>query len=137
MNRYRFVGDGATAGYCSGKKVYKYVRGPVAVAAARSARPSPIRLTSRAEADGRGPGVTIRYTVPEGVDRLYVGLWNHFGWHVRDLVDARDPAAGEVTVTWDGKDDAGRPLAGGVYICRLSAGDQAASVNLELPPGRR
>jgi photosystem II stability/assembly factor-like uncharacterized protein len=135
VNRYRFVGDGATAGYCSGKKVYKYVRGPVAVAEAPSARPSPIRPTYRTDADGRG--VAVRFTVPEGVDRLYVGLWNHFGWHVRDLINDRDPAAGEKTVTWDGKDDKGRPLAGGVYICRLAAGGQAASVNIKLPSGRR
>ena len=33
--------------------------------------------------------------------------------------------AGRHTVVWDGKDDAGNPLGGGHYICRMSIDGQS------------
>ena len=33
--------------------------------------------------------------------------------------------AGLHTLTWDGRDDQGRPLASGIYLYRLTFGDKA------------
>ena len=42
------------------------------------------------------------------------------GQLVRTLVDA-ERQAGSYSVTWDGRDNAGRAVATGVYVCRLEA----------------
>jgi expansin len=48
-------------------------------------------------------------------------LYDASGRRVRTLVQQHF-AAGQYQVAWQGIDDAGRPLASGVYFCRLSAG---------------
>ncbi|MBD3220424.1 type I pullulanase [bacterium] len=48
------------------------------------------------------------------------------GQLVRTLVDAPRPA-GVNTVVWDGRNDAGRPVASGVYVYRLETARQALS----------
>jgi hypothetical protein len=44
------------------------------------------------------------------------------GAHVATLVDGVH-AGGNGSVTWNGRDASGRPVASGVYFYRLSAGD--------------
>jgi hypothetical protein len=68
------------------------------------------------------PSTTIRYTLPaEGHVRLFV--YNVQGRVVQRLVDERQ-TAGEKSVVWQGRDDAGRAVASGVYFLRLDAGDR-------------
>jgi flagellar hook assembly protein FlgD len=43
------------------------------------------------------------------------------GAPVRELVNTGQPA-GHYVVTWDGRNDAGSPVASGVYFYRLQAG---------------
>ena len=43
------------------------------------------------------------------------------GQHIRTLMDG-ERAAGSYSVTWDGRDEAGRNVASGVYLCRMVAG---------------
>jgi hypothetical protein len=43
------------------------------------------------------------------------------GRRVRELL-SRPLEAGTHRLTWDGRDDAGRPVASGVYLVRLTAG---------------
>jgi|GEM_PF-824226 len=50
--------------------------------------------------------------------KVSLRIFNLMGKEVRTLVDAIKKA-GFYTVTWDGKDDADRPLVSGVYTCRL------------------
>jgi len=38
--------------------------------------------------------------------------------------------AGYRTVAWDGADDAGRPLASGLYFVRLNSGDERATARV-------
>ena len=60
------------------------------------------------------PETTIRYTLAEtGVVRL--SLYNVSGQLIRTLVGG-ERAAGSHSVTWDGRDDAGREVASGVYV---------------------
>lgn len=67
------------------------------------------------------PSTTVPYVLAEaGVVKLSV--YNVLGQQIRVLIDqAQEPGA--YTVSWDGLDRAGLQVAGGVYFCRLEAGD--------------
>ena len=45
------------------------------------------------------------------------------GQKVRTLVDGESRSAGSYSVLWDGRDDAGRDVASGVYLCRMEGGE--------------
>jgi hypothetical protein len=62
---------------------------------------------------------TIGYTAPHGPVRLDV--LDLLGQHVRSLDEADRGQAGG-TARWDGRDDDGQAVAGGVYLVRLQAG---------------
>jgi len=65
------------------------------------------------------PRTTVRFTLAQdGPVRLDVH--DLAGKRVRTLVDGRRPA-GPHAVDWDGRDNAGSPLASGVYVLRLRA----------------
>ena len=66
------------------------------------------------------PGTVIEYQLPEALD-VNLTVYDANGRHVRLLVEDRMPA-GPNSVRWDGKDDAGKDVATGVYFCRLQAG---------------
>ncbi len=66
------------------------------------------------------PGTTIEYSVPMTAD-VRIEIFDVRGAVVRALVMGRAPA-GRHRVSWDGRDDAGRAVASGVYFCRLVAG---------------
>jgi len=63
----------------------------------------------------------ITYAIPEGAagSRVTVKIFDVAGRVVNELVDAARPA-GIYRVSWNGSDQAGRPVAPGVYFCRLS-----------------
>jgi flagellar hook assembly protein FlgD len=65
---------------------------------------------------------TINFSLPhEGQARLAV--YNVAGQLVRTLTDGVLPA-GSQSVSWDGRNQAGRSVPGGVYFYRLSTGDR-------------
>ncbi|HEM45596.1 MAG TPA: T9SS type A sorting domain-containing protein, partial [Alphaproteobacteria bacterium] len=66
------------------------------------------------------PSTTIRFHLAEA-GRADLRLYDVRGALVRTLVSGR-LGAGAWGVPWDGRNDAGRPLAAGVYFCRLRAG---------------
>jgi flagellar hook assembly protein FlgD len=51
--------------------------------------------------------------------QVQVQVYNLNGQRVRGLANATY-ASGSYALTWDGRDDAGRRLAPGLYICRLA-----------------
>ncbi|MHB9027978.1 MAG: FlgD immunoglobulin-like domain containing protein [Candidatus Latescibacterota bacterium] len=55
----------------------------------------------------------------------------YLGGKVRTLFSGPMSAGGH-TVTWDGRDDSGKPVASGVYISRLVAGERIASGKMVL-----
>ena len=65
----------------------------------------------------------IRYTVPLS-GTVQLAIYDVNGRHVHTLVDEQHDAGGHA-VTWDGTDAAGRAVASGVYILRLTTGTQA------------
>jgi head-tail adaptor len=65
-------------------------------------------------------GVTLRMTVPTA-SRGSLRIFDVAGRHVRTLLDG-ELSAGQAVIRWDGRDDQGREVAGGVYFARLRAG---------------
>jgi flagellar hook assembly protein FlgD len=49
-------------------------------------------------------------------------IFNLLGQEVRTLVNKRQ-AAGYHSAVWDGRDDAGNPVASGIYLYRIQAGE--------------
>jgi hypothetical protein len=65
------------------------------------------------------PGTVIAYEIPVA-GQTSLRIYTPSGRLVRRLVDARR-AVGRHTAHWDGRDDAGRRIASGVYFYALSA----------------
>ena len=82
------------------------------------------------------PSTLIQYTIPanfNGVSkqRTTMTIFNLLGEKIVTLVDkAQTP--GSYTVTWDGKDNAGKRVPSGVYIYRLKAGQFSSSKKMVL-----
>jgi len=66
------------------------------------------------------PSTTIAYQLPTRAP-VALEIYSLLGQRVRHLVE-QVQVAGQHAVTWDGKDDAGRAVASGVYLYRLSTG---------------
>lgn len=65
------------------------------------------------------PITTIQYRIAKDA-RVKLEVFNLLGQKVRMLAEGAQ-AAGTYTVTWDGKNDAGIPVASGIYFYRLVA----------------
>ncbi len=63
--------------------------------------------------------------------RVELTVYDVHGARVRRLVSGPRPA-GRHEVTWDGRDDSGRPVASGVYIARLRSGPATAARRMVL-----
>lgn len=64
------------------------------------------------------PTTTIAFDLPNA-SRITLVIYDVLGRKVKTLLDAR-AAAGHYTVQWNGNNDAGQPVASGVYFYRLS-----------------
>jgi photosystem II stability/assembly factor-like uncharacterized protein len=141
INRYRFLGNPISMGYCSGAQVYKRAAPAApegvsaAMAAARAAAPHPAGLAlSYASYVSQG-SVEISYVLPQDAQRVFVGIWNHFAFHVKTLVNGESQKAGRHSVIWNGTDNAGKPLGSGVYICRMSVDGRTGESQMIRLPG--
>jgi uncharacterized repeat protein (TIGR01451 family) len=81
-------------------------------------RPSPNPVTANA--------ASIFYFVPDrlGSADVKIVVFNVAGQAIRTLVSANQ-AAGEYTVDWDLRDEAGAAVSSGIYFYRLSVGDES------------
>ncbi len=76
------------------------------------------------------PSTSISFSIQaEGIAKL--SIYNIVGQEVRRLADGHF-SAGVHTVTWDGRDHAGRAVTSGVYFYRLEAGMASATKKLML-----
>ncbi len=66
------------------------------------------------------PSTTVSFRLAEAAD-VELAVYDVRGARVRTLLRAHAPA-GRSAVRWDGRDDAGRAVASGVYFARLRAG---------------
>jgi len=67
------------------------------------------------------PTTEIAFSIPVA-SQVQLEIMNVLGQKVRTLKDEYTEA-GSYTITWDGRDRAGVPVASGVYFYRLKAGD--------------
>ncbi|RMI03587.1 MAG: T9SS C-terminal target domain-containing protein, partial [Calditrichaeota bacterium] len=65
------------------------------------------------------PSTTIRYQLPVSSE-VRLEIYNVLGQRVRSLVRGR-VKAGFYTAVWDGRNDAGEPVASGIYLLRFHA----------------
>ncbi len=73
------------------------------------------------------PATAIAYEIPANVSgRVTLSVYDLLGRQVRTLVD-EEAVPGYFTVSWDGRDDAGRMTGSGVYIYMLRVGDFSAA----------
>lgn len=76
------------------------------------------------------PATVIRFTLPEA-GRTSVRIYDLAGRLVRTLVDEQ-LAAKAHQATWNGKDDAGRPVSSGVYFYRVESGEHVFASRMAL-----
>jgi outer membrane protein assembly factor BamB len=94
--------------------------GPVEVSVDRTvaalhlaAAPNPLRV-----------GSCLDFAAPAGVSAS-LRIYDASGRLVRDLFSGTSPGGGHIV--WDGRSNAGVPVASGVYFLRLTAGEEAAT----------
>jgi hypothetical protein len=66
------------------------------------------------------PSTTISYDLPRDA-KVSLRIYNLFGQAVRTLANEAQ-ARGHKSVVWNGKDDSGKAVGSGIYICKLEAG---------------
>jgi len=80
-----------------------------------------------------GATVHIPLTVPASAGDARIEIVNNVGQRVRRM-DLGGLASGSTSVTWDGKNDAGREVAPGAYTAWLIAGSTRSSIRLVRVP---
>jgi len=76
------------------------------------------------------PKTTLRFEMPEA-GRLSVRVFDAAGRELAMLADGSFPAGAQELI-WDGRDAAGRPLPGGVYLYRIESDFGSASGKMTL-----
>lgn len=83
------------------------------------------------------PSTIIQYTIPasavgaSGKVRTELTVFNVLGQKIKTLVNV-DQGPGNYSVTWDGSSNTGSRVASGVYLYRLTRGEQVASKKMVL-----
>jgi hypothetical protein len=74
-------------------------------------------------------GIALEASVP-CAGNASVGIYDVQGRLVRRLIERAAPAAARLTVQWDGADDGGTQVAGGVYFAALRHGGKESRLRL-------
>lgn len=93
--------------------------------------PAPVRLVLDTSPNPFNPQTTIRFVLPSAGD-VTLDLHDARGRRVRRLLGGESRAAGSHSLTFDGRDGAGRDLSAGVYLLRLQAAGETAVHKLAL-----
>jgi hypothetical protein len=83
-------------------------------------KPQAFRL-SRAYPNPFNPETTIEYGLPAD-GHVHLQIFNATGRLIRTLVREKKPS-GTYSVKWDGRDDHGGIVPGGIYLVRMISGD--------------
>ena len=75
-------------------------------------------------------GTTIRYQLQER-SMVKLVVYNLLGQRVKSLVQGQQ-SAGKYSIHWDGTSDAGRPVASGIYIYRITVDNYVQSRKMML-----
>ncbi len=79
--------------------------------------PRTYALSISAHPNPFNPSTTLRYTLPAS-GNVVITIHDVRGTRVAELVDGHQQA-GAFTTTWNGLDDAGRPVSSGLYLARI------------------
>ena len=63
----------------------------------------------------------IKYSIP-ATARVTLGIYNMLGEKIKTLLDDT-VAAGEHSINWNGTNDSGKRVSSGIYLIRLSSGE--------------
>jgi len=120
-----YVEDPASPGGVASSPSFRFqIFGPagagvLAVGGGAPSLPRGLRLIANAP-NPFGPSTSIRYEL-YAASAVKLTLFDAQGRAVRQLVSESLQVPGSYAVTWDGRDDSGRALPGGVYFSRLEA----------------
>jgi hypothetical protein len=78
------------------------------------------------DGDGFEDFARVTYRLPSTTSRIIVDLYDRRGHHVRQIA-SNEGAGAEGELILDGYDDAGRPLAPGIYLLRLESYDEGGT----------
>ncbi len=76
-------------------------------------------------------GAHLSFALP-AADRIGISLYDVAGRRVRTIAHDRPMPPGAVDVSWDGRDDRGRPLPAGIYFVRLTGLNARATKSLTV-----
>jgi len=74
------------------------------------------------------PNTTIKYELPER-SNVILKIFDINGRNIQTLVQQSQPA-GHYEATWNGTDETGKQVAGGMYFARLQAGESSSVVKM-------
>jgi hypothetical protein len=77
------------------------------------------------------PSTTIDYQLPTR-GNIQINIYNSIGQQVKTLVDGKTEEAGNNTITWDGRNDAGSPVSSGTYFYQIRVDDQVQAKKMIL-----
>lgn len=109
----------------TGGSVTEYRAPQPAATAADEDAPNAAALVLTAHPNPFRPRTTLRFAVPRP-GHVRLSIFDVAGRLVRTLVNESRPA-GQHSVSWEGRDEAGRSVASGVYLYRMEAGDFVAT----------
>jgi hypothetical protein len=92
---------------------------------------APVALAVRNYPNPFNPQTTITYELP-AAGEVQLGIYDLRGRTVRTLVDGASMPVGRHDVVWNGRNDAGRQVATGVYFCRVRTESGTAVHRLTL-----
>jgi photosystem II stability/assembly factor-like uncharacterized protein len=70
------------------------------------------------------PTTTIRYTMTEP-GPVTLKIYNMLGQEIKTLLESHYHGAGSFNIQWDGRNNAGQRVASGIYVYRLTLGEQS------------
>ena len=99
--------------------------------AAQPDLPAPAAAALQAYPNPFNPRTTFVFTVP-GATHVTLRVYDVAGRLVRTLLEDADLGTVPGNVDWDGRDEAGRTVAAGVYVGRLAGGGHSATTPVVL-----
>ncbi len=96
--------------------------------------PEAVEETPRLSAPNPNPfasGTRMEFSVPDLTECVRVAIYDLRGRHVRTVVEGTFEG-GTHPVSWDGRDERGRPVSSGVYFARLEVGSETSGQKLLL-----
>jgi flagellar hook assembly protein FlgD len=73
----------------------------------------------------------VSFAVPAGSERVELSIHDVAGRLVRHLTEGAT-APGVQRVLWDGRDESGRAVPGGIYFCRFVSGSERLAERIVL-----